>query len=122
MGLRRWLATRFPHWPVNRVARVAADDAGLRFVRVSGDQELVPWNEVVRVLIRTTDKGPFDDDVFFVVATTNESLVIPQPAQGCNELLYALQQLPGFDNAAVIDAMGCADNREFLCWERKASG
>src|SRR5262249_35111670 len=118
MGLRRWLAARFAGWPVNRVARVATDDAGLRVVRVSGDQELVPWNEVTRVLIRTTDKGPFDDDVFFVVETTRESLVIPQPAPGCDELLRGLQQSPGFDNAAVIDAMGCADNREFLCWER----
>jgi hypothetical protein len=121
MGLRRWLASRFPDWPVNRVARVATDDAGLHLVRVSGDQELVPWIEVVRVLIRTTDKGPFEDDVFFVVETTGESLVIPQPAQGCDEFLRALQQLPGFDNAAVIDAMGCADNREFPCWERDAA-
>ena len=121
MSLRRWLAARFPDWPVNRVARVATDDAGLLVVRVSGDQERVPWNEVVRVLIRTTDKGPFDDDVFFVVETTLESLVIPQPADGCDELLRALQKLPGFDNAAVIDAMGCAENREFPCWERKTT-
>src|ERR1051326_8492778 len=122
MGLRHWLAARFPNWPVNRVARVAADDAGLRFERVSGGHEQVPWDEVVRVLIRTTDKGPFDDDVFFVVETTRESLAIPQPARGCDEFLRALQQLPGFDNAAVIDAMGCAENREFLCWERDAAG
>jgi len=122
MGLWRWLATRFPDWPVNRVARVTMDDAGLRVVRVSGDQQLVPWNDVVRVLIRTTDKGPFDDDVFFVVETTRESLVIPQPARGGDELLRALQQLPGFDNAAVIDAMGCTENREFLCWKREANG
>jgi hypothetical protein len=122
MGLRRWLATRFPDWPVNRVARVATDDVGLRLARVSGDHELVPWNEVVRVLIRTTDKGPFDDDVFFVLETTRESLVIPQPARGCAELLSDLQKLPGFDNNRVIEAMGCAVNREFLCWEREATG
>jgi hypothetical protein len=122
MGLRRWLAARFPDWPVNRVARVATDDAGFRFARAGDSEELVRWDDVTRVLIRTTDKGPFDDDVFFVVETTRESLVIPQPAQGCDDLLRALQQLSGFDNAAVIDAMGCAENREFLCWERKATG
>ena len=121
MGLRHWLATRFPNWPVNRVARVVTDKAGLRFVRVSGGQELIGWDEISRVLIRTTDKGPFDDDVFFVLETTRGSLVIPQPARGCAELLRELQKLPGFDNNRVIAAMGCTDNREFLCWEREAT-
>jgi len=31
-----------------------------------------------------------------------------------------LQQLPGFDNAAVIAAMQSTDNQRFLCWERPA--
>jgi hypothetical protein len=118
MGLRRWLATRFPKWPVHQVASVATDEAGIRFARVNGVRESVRWDEVDRVLIRTTDKGPFDDDVFFVVETALDSLVIPQPAKGCDALLCELQQLPGFDNQAVIEAMGCTDNREFLCWER----
>ncbi len=122
MGLRHWLATRFPNWPVNRVVLVATDEAGIHFARASGIHEFIRWSEVARVLIRTTDKGPFDDDVFFVLETTRESLVIPQPARGCAELLRELQKLPGFDNNRVIAAMGCTDNREFLCWEREATG
>ncbi len=118
MGLRDWLATRFPNWPVNRAVSVATDESGVHFVRASGVRVSLRWDEISRVLIRTTDKGPFDDDAFFVVETTHNTLVIPQPARGCHELLRELQQLPGFDNAGVIEAMGCTDNREFLCWER----
>ena len=35
-----------------------------------------------------------------------------------NELLSRLQQLPGFDNEAVIKAMGSTNNAKFLCWKR----
>jgi hypothetical protein len=44
--------------------------------------------------------------------------VIPQAAPGASQLLERLQQLPGFNNQAVIDSMGCTDNKQFLCWER----
>jgi hypothetical protein len=117
MGLRRWLANRFPNWPVNRVSSVTTDQAGIHFVRASGICESVCWDEIVRVVLRTSDKGPFEDDVFFVVETARDPLVIPQPAHGFDDLLRALQQLPGFDNQAVIEAMGCTDNREFVCWQ-----
>jgi hypothetical protein len=77
---------------------------------------------VQRVLIRTTDRGPFDDDVFFIVETSGKNYVIPQQALGAGQLLESFQQLPGFDNEAVIDSMGCTDNKDFLCWERAADG
>src|SRR5262245_54348946 len=109
MGLRHWLATRFPDWPVNRVSSVSTDQAGIEFARANGDRESIGWDEIDRVVIRTNDKGPFDDDVFFVLETARESLVIPQPAQGADGLLRALQQLPGFDNETVIESMGCTE-------------
>jgi hypothetical protein len=37
---------------------------------------------------------------------------------GAEPLLAALQQRPGFRNDAVIEAMGCTENRDFFCWER----
>mgnify|MGYP001544696844 CR=1 FL=1 len=64
-------------------------------------------------------QGPFDDDVFFVIETADKNFVIPQAAPGASQLLERFQQLPGFDNEAVIDSMGCTDNKEFVCWERR---
>lgn len=48
------------------------------------------------------------------------SLAVPQGATGDGELLWRLQELPGFDNAAFIDAMTCTDDRVFRCWTRPA--
>ena len=42
---------------------------------------------------------------------------MPQSADGADALLARLQQLPGFNNEAVIEAMSSAD-RTFVCWKR----
>jgi hypothetical protein len=44
--------------------------------------------------------------------------VVPQEAEGSNELFQQFQQLSGFDNQAGIEAMGCTENARFLCWRR----
>jgi len=35
--------------------------------------------------------------------------------EGADKLLEALQKLPGFDNEAVINAMGSTGNARFVC-------
>ena len=106
--------------PINRVAVVTCDDQKINFRWAWGSTTSEDMSDVRRVLIRTTDQGPFDDDVFFVVETAGKNYVIPQAAPGASQLLEHFQQLPGFNNEAVIDSMGCTDNKEFLCWERVA--
>jgi hypothetical protein len=94
MGLLRWLAARSPNMPLHRVSSLVADEQGVCFVRVNGAHETVSWGQINRVVVRTTDKGPFDDDVYFVLETATDTLVIPQPAKGSYELLCYLEQLP----------------------------
>ena len=106
--------------PINRVAVVTCDDQKINFRWAWGSTASLEMDEVRRVLIRTTDQGPFDDDVFFIVETTCKNFVIPQAVTGASQLLEHFQQLLGFNNEAVIDSMGCTDNKEFLCWERVA--
>ena len=120
MNLLRWLKSRFEMAPINRVSAVTCDSSLLQFQWERGSTVSVSWDDVQRVLIRTTDGGPFDDDVFFIVETFDKSYVIPQQAIGAGQLLESLQRLSGFDNEAVIDSMGCTDNKDFLCWEREA--
>ncbi|HEY7157540.1 MAG TPA: hypothetical protein VH575_26530 [Gemmataceae bacterium] len=118
MGLLRWLAVRFVNMPLHHVTSLSVDEQGIRCVRMSGARRSVAWGQIQRVLMQTTDKGPFDDDVFFVLETATGMLVVPQQAKGSYELLCYLQQLPDFDNKVVIEAMACTENREFLCWQR----
>ena len=45
-----------------------------------------------------------------------EGCAIPQEWPGFGALLERLRRLPGFDNGAVIGAMGCTDDDRFVCW------
>ena len=117
--MRRWLSIRFPHMPLNRAIDVDFDDTGVTLTRRSRLRERFAWSELQRVSIRTTEDGPFDDDVFIVLTTQAMSCWVPQDV--ATPLLLRLQQLPGFDNESVIEAMGCTQNNEFICWQQDRS-
>jgi hypothetical protein len=86
--------------------------------RPDGKVERVEWSDLQKVEVVTTSEGPFVPDVFWMLHGTNGGCAVPQGATGEKELLARLQALPGFNNGAVIDAMVCASDRRFLCWER----
>lgn len=121
MSLLRWLARRFPNAPIHRVAGVVIEDNQVVLVRATGVRESVPWTDIARIVIRTTDKGPFDDDVFLVIETSSTAFQIPQSAPETGTLLQVFQEWDGFRNEPVIEAMGCCDNAEFVCWEREST-
>src|SRR5262245_17352890 len=114
MNLWQWLCSYLPsRVPINWATSVRVDKESIHVVRANGLATSFQITEINRIAIRTTDQGPFVEDVFFVLATSFESYWIPQEATGCSVLLETLQRLPGFDNGAVIAAMRCTDNREF---------
>lgn len=84
--------------------------------RENGSIEMVAWKELTAVDIVTTDAGPYECDVYFVLHGHGRGCVVAHEAAGCTELLEQLQKLPGFDNQAVIEAMGCATNARFQIW------
>lgn len=86
--------------------------------RPDGTVESVTWQSLRAVIIETNDLGPFCTDVFWILIGDTDGCVIPQGANGESELLHRLQILPGFNNEAVIEAMGSTDNNRFLCWKR----
>jgi hypothetical protein len=100
-------------------AVVSFDDELVRCQRPGGLVETVKWSDLRAVLIQTTDAGPLADDVFWILAGEESGCVVPSEAAGMERLLERLQQLPGFDNQALIEAMGSTDNRRFLCWQRQ---
>ena len=86
--------------------------------RPDGNVERVAWQDLQKVEVVTTSDGPQAPDVFWVLHGTTGGCAIPQGATGDAELLSRLQDLPGFDNGAVIQAMCCASDARFLCWRR----
>jgi hypothetical protein len=100
--------------------RVTFDDEAVTRRMVDGSTETVRWDELEEVWILTTDEGPFVEDVYWmlVAGEGKGGCAVPQGAEGSDRLLERLQQLPGFDNDAVIAAMGSTDNARFVCWRR----
>lgn len=97
---------------------VTFDDEKIIRTAPDGKLEVVRWDDLQEVSIITTDEGPFVDDVFWVLSGSSSGCLAPSEAVGTKDLLPKLQQLPGFDNDAVIQAMGSTSNAKFLCWRR----
>ena len=121
MGLFDWLKSRFRS-DFRRQRGLRVDETGVAYERSNGIVESVHWSDLQRVTIFTTDGGPFAEDAFFVLHASQGGCVVPQGAPDSEILLERLQQLPGFDNEAVVRAMSCTTENEFPCWERSQVG
>ena len=101
--------------------RVIFGDDSVTRVRPDGVEETIRWDDLQEVDILTTDEGPWREDVVFLLigADGKSGCVVPQSSDGSQQSLERLQQLPGFDSAAVIKAMGSTSNAKFVCRRRQ---
>ena len=99
--------------------RVAYNDSTVSVSTTRDEVESLTWDALQSVRIRTTSQGPQPEDVFWVLAGADGTeLRIPSQAQGMARLLERLQQLPGFDHNAVMEAVTCSDDQGVVCWQR----
>ena len=103
--------------------RVRFTDDTVTRIRSDGVEETIRWDDLDQIAILTTDEGPWREDVFvLLIASDGKSgCAVPQSSDGCERLLERLQKFPGFDNEAVIKAMGSTSNAKFVCWKRSAA-
>jgi hypothetical protein len=126
-----WLAAAFASFVVameflrrtrrmnDSTPKVTIDDRGVVRTMSDGKVESVRWDQLAEVQIVTTDQGPFTDDVFWLlIGEDGEGCAVPSEAPAAKELLERLQELSGFDNEAVIKAMGSTSNARFHVWKR----
>jgi hypothetical protein len=95
-------------------------DTGATYRQPDGVTRTLRWDDLRGVLIETTDQGPFVEDVWWILIDSAGHCLIPQEVGG-EALLTRLQQLPNFDNDAVIAAMASVENNLFVCWQRQRS-
>jgi hypothetical protein len=82
-------------------------------------REAVRWDDLITVGVRIDDEG-FLQSVYWVLGGSPGGCYFPSEAQGTQALLAALQtRLPGFDNRALIEAMGLMEGGRVL-WQRAA--
>ena len=99
---------------------VSFDDTVITRTLPDGKTETVRWDDLQEVGIITTDEGPVAEDVYWMLMGSGGGCAVSGGAKGMKELLARLQQLPGFDNAAVIKAMGSTSNNKFQCWKHSS--
>lgn len=97
---------------------VSFDDAMITRKLPSGKTETLRWDDLQEVGMITTDEGPFDEDVYWILSGSKSGCAVSGGAEGMKELLDRLQKLPDFNNKAVIEAMGSTKNDRFQCWKR----
>jgi hypothetical protein len=82
----------------------------------------VRWADVTRARIITTSAGPWGEDVFFVLESTEgKGCIVPHEAAVRPKLLEEMQaRLAGVDDRKVIEAMGSTSKGAFVIWELTA--
>jgi hypothetical protein len=92
------------------------DDLGVRRIHRGRIIEEIHWDQLASVDIRTTSQGPFVDDVYWLLGSAmGQGVAVPSEAAPAG-FVERLQQLPGFDNEAMIRAMASTDDMTFHCW------
>lgn len=81
--------------------------------------QVVAMDALIGVAVETTDQGPFVEDVWWHLATSETVATYPSEATGAGELLSQLQLLPNFNNERLIQAMSSAQNNMFILWDKQ---
>jgi hypothetical protein len=99
---------------------VSFDDHGIVSSAEDRADEAVAWSDLTEIMILNEDAFPVGSQYWLLAGSGGKGAAIPSEADGMQNLLAAMQQrLPGFDNAAVIQAMGSLDGA-FRVWKKPA--
>jgi hypothetical protein len=103
---------------LRRPSSVSFDSIEIRYSVPRKGIERLPWDSLARVLVITTDEGPFAEDMFWVlVPRAGKGLVIANGAQGTSSLMGEMaSRLVGFDHHAVVKSAGSTTNAIFEIW------
>jgi hypothetical protein len=121
-----WLSKLFrqrqgvaPQRPFTSRVRVVHDDKFITVYDGEGGVVMLDWADIVNVSVMTTEAGPFEIDLFWILSDRDgrRTVTVPMGARGEHALLQAMQvRFAGFDNMAVVEAMSSTDNAMFQIW------
>lgn len=114
--IRNWLEKKSPN-PL-RQTRCAFDGDTITADGPFARRVSIRVQDIHEIGIKTTDAGPFVEDVFWLINRDAEALHIPQQSPVFKVLMDRFGSLEGFDWPSFTEAMACTDCRYFLCWRR----
>lgn len=92
--------------PDSSILTVTADDRAFTLTDSRKIKSLdVRWQDVVQVTLIRTDKGPFDDALFYHVVFGGGEITLPAGANNIQAFVEHLSAQAGFDRTAFETAM-----------------
>src|SRR5690349_16591295 len=93
-----------PRPPEERV-RAVLSETELTVTLSNGQIESMPRDQIREISIRTTDTGPFVEDVYWEISDGVDALYVPQASPDFSMLLEKFGTLPGFSHETFMRAM-----------------
>jgi predicted metal-dependent HD superfamily phosphohydrolase len=81
----------------------------------------IPWTELTAVGVRTTDDGPFEEDIFWLFVTPHETIEVPGSLIDGAVFEKIAEHLPGFAYGKVTAAATRVHERQWRVWHREDS-
>ena len=105
--------------PVKAVGVVEVKEREVGYLTPEGGA-FVSLDDLVKLEIVTNDRGPMEDDVFWILTHRGgDPVAIPASAKGSDLLFDAFAALPKVDFEQAVRAMGSTENARFLIWEKR---
>jgi len=102
--------------PTKWIKNIAFHEEGIMLL--TGGLKKLRYQDLTKILVVTTDKGPDDVDYFLVLETPEMLVIIPQNVLEFDKLIEELQELPRFDEDAIDKASESVDDKVFTAWKK----
>ncbi|MBN2496853.1 MAG: hypothetical protein JXR96_19840 [Deltaproteobacteria bacterium] len=100
-----------------RAHRVRVEAGQVISERPDHSTERVRMSDLQRVEIQTF-RSMGIQPLWVLTGLGDAKVVLPMGLDGETELLVKLQQLPGFDDEALVEAVSSTADETFVCWQR----
>lgn len=87
----------------------------------SGEERRIRWDRLEQVSIVTNDRGPFADDVFWVLTGGETTIVVSNDLPAVAALNERVCALPGARADQIVAAMSSTAKANFTIWQREAA-
>ena len=101
-----------------REHKVYVAEDGVTIYPPRGPRQFLPWHELERVEIHSKLMSAGSETVYWLLFGTTGGTVLPNGAEGVEDLLVWLQRLPDWDGNAAIAGMSSTVDGEWVCWRR----
>lgn len=98
--------------------KVGFDDQAMWTTQAGALRDRLAWDRMERIIIKTTDRGPAEDDVIWILFGGDSGAIVGSEDEGAEALVEYLLKRPGMNYDAVISAMGSTTNQVFEVWSR----